>query len=236
METGKSINLRINDYAQQGLYLTLKDSKKIALTREHIEKSASEYWSNPDKIPRNVKSAVDFQRCSFCPLKGKDEFCDAIRPVLPFLDVIDDYVSFDEVMAVYKEDKGRLLHVADTTMQEALRYMSLLSLMQYCRIGRVYWKYYMGIIPLIGGKEAAVRMYLNMYWAHKGNKEEIKSVISKFNGEIRVTSQNQVKRLSMICKSDAFMNAFVSTQAATEFLDMDIEKALESAFRRHDEA
>ena len=84
----KKITLKMSDYPQQGLYLLLQDSTMLSLTKENIEKTATEYWNNPDKIPSNVKPAIDFQRCPFCPLKGKNDFCDAIRPVLPFLDSV----------------------------------------------------------------------------------------------------------------------------------------------------
>jgi len=230
MFENETINLKLSDYLQKGLYLILKDSTKIVLTREHIENTAKEYWNKPDKISPKVKSAVEFQRCPFCPLKGKDDFCDAIRPVLPFLEIIDKYVSFDEVAAIYKEDDNKLLHVGNTTMQEALKYVSVISLMQYCQIGRKYWKYYMGIMPLKGGKEATMRMYLNMHWLHKGNKEEINKMVNIFIEQLRITSQNQVTRMNLICKNDVFMNAFVNTQIATEFLSMDIEKTAAKAF------
>lgn len=234
MAEDKYISLKLSDYPQKGLYLILKDSTKIILTRNQIEKTAEEYWNNPDKIPDKVKSAIEFQRCPFCYLKGKDDFCDAIRPILPFLGVIDKYVSFEEVIAVYKEDDDKLLHVVDTTMHEALKYVSLLSLMQYCQVGRWYWRYYMGIMSLKGSKEAATRLYLNIYYLHKGSKDEIDKLISTFIEQIRITSQNQVKRMNLICKKDTFMNAFVSTQVVTDFLSMDIEKTAAKAFEAFD--
>jgi len=234
MNEDKIINLKLSDYPQRGLCLILKDSTKVTFTREHIEKTAEEYWNNPDKIPPKVKSAIEFERCPFCYLKGKDDFCDAIRPILPFLEIVDKYVSFDEVVAIYKEDDSKSFHIADTTMQEGLKYVSLISLMHYCQIGRAYWKYYMGIMPLKGGKEAAIRMYLNIYQLHKGNNEEIDKLIATFIGQLRVTSQNQVKRMNLICRNDAFMNAFVNTQIATEFLSMGIDKATAKAFEEHD--
>jgi len=234
MDENKSIGLELNDYPQKGLYLIIKDGTKVTLTREHIEKTAENYWNTPDKIPQKVKSAVEFERCPFCPLKGKDDFCDAIRPIMPFLEIIDKYVSFDEVVAVYKDDDSSLLQVADTTMQEALKYISLLSLMQYCQIGRKYWKYYMGITPLKGGGEAATRLYLNIYWLHKANKEEIDKIIKILIEQLRITSQNQVKRMNLICKNDVFMNAFVNAQIVAEFLSMNIDKATAKAFEEFD--
>jgi len=230
MEEEKTIALRLNDYGQKGLYLILKDSSRLELTRKNIKKVTEEFWNNPDKIPSNVKEAIEFQRCSFCPLKRKEDFCDALRPVLPFLDIVDKYVSFDKVTAIFKGKTKDLFHVSDTAMQDALQYVSILGLMHYCQIGKKYWKYYFGIIPLMRGKEVASRLYLNIYWLHKAKKEEIDKIVSKFIEEIRLTSQNQVKRLSLICKNDVFMNAFVTTQVATEFLSMDIEKRLEASF------
>jgi len=92
-----------------------------------------------------------------------------------------------------------------------------------------YWKYYYGIIPIMGGREVATRVYLNMYWLHKGNLEEIKEMLKRFGEELRVSSTNQVKRLNLVCKNDAFVNAFVNTQLVTQFL-VNIESILTKSF------
>jgi hypothetical protein len=138
--------------------------------------------------------------------------------MLPFLDIVDKYVSYDRVIAVYKGNEDKLVHVKATSMQDALRYVSILSLLRYNLVLQKYWKYYYGIIPIMGGREVATRVYLNMYWLHKGNLEEIKGMIKRFGEELRVSSTNQVKRLNLVCKNDAFVNAFVNTQLVTEFL------------------
>lgn len=226
-----SINLNLNDYSQDGLYILFADSTRLTLTRQNIEKVASEYWNDPGKIPPHIKKAVEFQRCPFCPLAGQGDFCDALHPILPFLNIVDQYVSYDKVMAIYKGDDKTLYHLSDTTMQNALKYISILSLMRYCHVGKKYWKYYFGIVPLVNADEAANSIYLNMYWLHRGDKEEIEKTVSTFIEQIRAASQNQVKRLNLICKNDAFLNAFVNTQIATEFLALDIEKRLEKSFR-----
>jgi len=218
----------ICDYQKEGLYVILPDSTCLELTKDNIEKEAKKFWEDPSKITPKIKKAIDFQKCSYCPRKAKSDICDAIRPVLPFLEIVDKYVSFDEATALYRGKEG-LLYSKRTTMQEALKYVSILSLTYYHQTNRKYWKYYYGIIPLMGGKEAASRMYLNMYWLHKGNIEEINKVIERFTSELRESSSNQVKRLNLVCKNDAFMNAFVSTQIATEFLSMNIDEALTKA-------
>ncbi len=217
-EDVKEKNVRLSDYEQPGLYLTMKDSTMIAFTQENIEKVTMEYWANPDKIPSSVKEAIKFQRCPFCPLKNKKDVCDALRPILPLLDVVDKYSSFDQAVAVYKGEGKEVCHLSFTTMQRVLRYISTLSVMGYCQVGRKYWKYFAGAIPIMETKEIVNRVYLNMYWLNKGNKDSVDEVISKLNSEITITIQNQTERLRLICKNDAFLNAFVLTHMITDVL------------------
>jgi len=234
-EEEKVMNVRLSNYEQPGLYLTLKDSTRLVLTMENIEKVTTEYWVNPDKIPPDARKAVEFQRCGFCPLKGTDDFCDALRPILPLLDVADKYNSFDEVTAIYKGDEEGLCHVSHTTMQRAFTYISNLSLIGYCQVGRKYRKYFSGIVPIMETQEIANRLYLNMYWIHEGNRETVDQLVSKLNEEVTITTRNQMNRLRLICKNDAFLNAFVLTHLVTdvlfEYKDTKLRKRLESLER-----
>lgn len=229
-ENQNEINLNFSDFKMPGLYLIFKDGIKLDLTTENIENIVKEFWNNPAKISDTVKKAVDFQRCAFCPLQDKGGMCDAIRPVIPFLAIVDKYVSFDEVTAVFVDYYG-IIQVSYTTMQEALKYVSVLSLMYFCQKGKTYWKYFYGINPLLNAKEIAGRMYLSLYFINNGDKEKIKSIIAKFSEEITTLSKNQVMRMNLVCKNDAFMNSFVNTQAAAMFLTMDMDKKLEEAIR-----
>jgi hypothetical protein len=173
---------------------------------------------------------VEFQRCPFCPLKGKEDFCDALRPVLPLLDVVDNYVSFDKVLAIYKPNDKRLLHISDTSMQRGLRYVVMLSLMDYCQVGKKYRGYYFGIIPIVGSVELANRLYLNIFWIQGGKIESTEKAISDFNEQIKITTKNQVARLRLICKNDAFLNAFVEAQTIPELLHRAKDTFLQDSF------
>lgn len=230
-EEEKSINIRLNDYGQKGLYLHFQDLSRLVLTREVIERTANEFWQDSAKIPPGVKKAREFQRCPHCPLKGENDLCDAIRPVLPFLEKVDKYISFDRVTAVYRGEHPEVLHISDTNMQNALRYVSILSPMFYCQGGRKYWKYFFEVIPLGGAKAIASRIYLNMYRLHNGKKKEIDKVIAGFKEQTRISTQNQVKRLNMLCKNDTFLNAFVNTHIITDVLSMDMDKVLDESFK-----
>jgi len=229
------MNLKFDDFEKPGLYLIFSDQSKLPLTKENIELTAKTYWNDSAKIPPEIRKATEFQRCHFCPLKRTEDICDAIRPTIPFLGIVDQYVSFDKVTAVFREDRKDILHISSTTMQQALKYVSLLSLLHYCRKGRTYWRYFWGINPLTSGQEIASRLYLNLTFLHKGNGEEINRVISKFKEEMKITSKNQVARINLICKNDAFSNSFVNTQIITQILSMDPDKALEAAFKNFEE-
>jgi hypothetical protein len=235
-EEEKVVNLRLHDYEKPGLYLNFEDSSQIALTRENIEATTQEYWMDPDKIPPDVKGAVQFKRCGFCPLKETENFCDALRPTLPLLNVIDKYNSFDEVTAIYKGNEKGLFHVSHTTMQRALRYISNLSLMGYCQVGRKYQKYYYGILPVMDTEQIANSLYLNMYWIHRGDEEVIDELISQMNKEITMTTENQMRRLRLICENDAFLNAFILTHLVTDVLfdnkDTKLREQLERSERQ----
>jgi len=229
------MNLKFSEFENPGLYLIFSDGNRLPLTKENIELTVETYWSDPTKIPLHVRKATGFQRCHFCPLVGTEDMCDAIRPTIPFLEIVDKYVSYDKVTAVYRDDNQDILYLSRTTMQQALKYVSILSLMYYCRKGRTYWRYFWGINPLMHGREIASRLYLNLAFLHHCNREEIDKVTSKFKEEIKITSKNQVERMNLVCKNDAFLNSFVNTQMITQILSMNLDQALESAFKNSEE-
>lgn len=185
-EKGNVINLRLDDYKQKGLYLILQDSSRLILTRENIERLSEKYWEDPVKIPPKVKEAPEFQRCSICPLGESRGFCNGLGPILPFLEVVDKYVSFDKVKAVYRGDEKELFYVSDTTMQQALKYVCILSLTHYCEAGKKYLKYFLGTIPLMQSREIASRLYMNIYLLQEGQENAIHNLISKFKKEIQI--------------------------------------------------
>ena len=88
----------------------------------------------------------------------------------------------------------------------------------------------MGIIPVLRAGEIANRMYLNMYWLHKGDKEIIDRTISKYYEEITITTRNQLARLRLICKNDAFLNAFVNAHLIPDLLYMNEDDNLKKSF------
>ena len=95
-----SINLQFSNYKQEGLYLHFEDSSSLVLTKEVIEQTAEKFWQDPTKILPEVKESDEFLRCSICPGRNQAGLCAGLGPVLPFLEYVDKYVSFDKVVAV----------------------------------------------------------------------------------------------------------------------------------------
>lgn len=229
---GKPLNLDLDQFAAQGLYLLLGDGSRIAFTDDNIKELTAKYWADTAKIPPQVREAVEFQRCLFCPALPEGGVCDAIRPLLPYLEIVDRYRSYDPVIALFKGHRKSYYRLADTTMQDALVYLSMLSLINYCRDTAKYRKYFYSVTPLMSAKEASARIYLNVYWDLKGDKPRINTFLNGFKSDMKARAENQVKRLSLICHNDAFVNAVVKAQLVTEFLSIDHDQLLAESFRQ----
>lgn len=218
------------EYPTPGIYLTFQDGERLVLDHAQVEQYAECFLNDPAKVPEFVKQAADFQPCDICPQRDSGEFCHALRPVLPFFDVIDRYASHDPVhLAYYSPDNT--VYSAETTVQQALRSISLASLMFYCEMGKGYWKYFYGVHPIMRATEAVVRVYLNIYYIFRGDRGKVKELVRRFRDDISVTSACQIKRLRLICKKDAFLNAFAKTQVIAEILALDPESLLDIAIQ-----
>jgi hypothetical protein len=223
--------LTLEDYPKAGLYLTFKDNNCLQLDHDQIEEYSAKFLNDPANVPESVKKAADFEACSICPLRDTGEFCHALRPVLPFLEVVDRYFSYDPVTAVYRSCAG-MISAVETTMQSALMNISILSLIGYCNKGKEYWKFFYGVHPLMPSQEVVCRVYLNVFWQFRGREEGINEWIEEFRSSIAITSDCQVKRLRLICKKDAVLNAFARTQILSEFLFVEPEILLQAAFQK----
>lgn len=229
------LSLTLSDFDQKGLYLIFGDSTVLPLTESKVADVTRRFWKDLAKISPEVRKHADFHPCTICPEAGNDVMCYTLRPVLPFLENIDRYFSYDRVVAVYRGDGDQNFHIAESDLQNALQYICILSLLSYCRVGRQYRKYYYGVIPVMGFAQAAERIYLNIYWLHKGNKMEISRFLQQFQQDVSVISGNVIKRLRLICEKDALINAFYNMQAAVDFLTMEKDEVLNKAFLPSDE-
>jgi hypothetical protein len=213
----------LTQFTEPGLYLQFPDGESLALTAQTIDDTARALLSNPAKIPVHVKEAEVFQLCDICPKRDSGDTCHAIRPIMAVWEHFDRYVSHEHVTAVYRSATGGIVVSAETTVQRALQYVSVLSLMFYCEIGKKYWRYFYGVHPLMDTEDVVIRVYLNMFWACRGDLTRTRALIETFHDEITTTTRCQMERIRLFCHNDALLNALILTQLASEFLAMNAE-------------
>lgn len=225
------MNIKTENYKKKGMYLLFPDGHSIDLSEENIKRLGDEYWNDPAKLPPSIRHNDDFKTCTVCPFRGQDVLCSAIKPLLPFLEEMENFVSYDKVTAVYLREEG-FLYVRDTQMQNALQYVTNMSTFQYCEDMKKYHKYFNGITPFMGSDEIVRAIFLNVYYLSGGNKGEMDRVIKELLFGMTVTGQGCVKRLNLMCKSDAFKNAYVKTQVYTMMLSALSEKDMGEFFEK----
>ncbi len=224
--------LDVTQYDEAGLYLEMPNGKRVVLTRALIEEKTRTMLDNPALLPPEVRAAADFQACLVCPERDTAEICHAIMTTLPFFDDIDRYMSYDRVTAVFRESEGGSLLIRNTTLQGALQYVSILSLVHYCEVGRKYGAFFEGVNPLMPQMEIAHAVFKNMYLACEGDLHILTDTLRTMQEELMETTKCQVKRLQLISKRDAFLNAFVATESTTELMLMQLEKMVENIAAR----
>ncbi|MBT3295294.1 MAG: hypothetical protein HN919_11565 [Verrucomicrobia bacterium] len=213
-------------FAEPGLYLVTPAGETIVLTRRLIEERARALLNNPDTLPPEVRAAADYQPCDICPERETAEICHAILTTLPFFDDIDRFMSYDRVTAVFREEAKGMLLIRETSMQEALQHVSILSLTHYCEVGRKYYAFFEGVNPLMPQVQIAAAVFRNMYLACEGDLTILDDTLQTMQAELMQTARCQVKRLQLISNGDAFLNAFVATESTTELMLMEVRDRL----------
>jgi hypothetical protein len=220
----------IGMHKQEGMYLYSVDGVLLDLSKERVVRLTQEYWNDPAKLPLHIRQNDAFKACSVCPLKDQEVFCSTLKPLLPFLEDTERFNSYDKVTAIYVKKEG-LAYISETTMQDALQYVTNMSIFEYCEGAKKYHRYFRGIEPFMNMNESRSRLLLNIYWLYHGDREKVRSAIDEMQQVITVISKNAVARLNIMCKSDAFSNAYVKAHNTVAFLPfIDIEVTLEDYF------
>ncbi len=219
----------LDDFQEPGLYLLLADGTRVTLTHHTIHEHTEHYLADPALLPPQVRRAVEYQPCKICPTRDA-AICHALPTVFPLLEHVDRFVSHDPVVAAYRAEPGDaaagMLHVVETTLQRALQHVSILSLLHYCEVGRAYGRYFAGVIPFMDAVTMAGRVYQNLYLELRGDEVAIEKLVAAMRSDLDYTVRCQIERLRLICRNDAFINAFVNMHIATQFLDPALRPAL----------
>ncbi len=226
---GWFMNIDITEFSEAGLYLLLPDGERLVLTRDSIEKTTRRMLDDPRLISPHMRAAVEYKPCDICPARFTAEICHAIMPALQFCDDIDRYMSYDKVTAIYREDEDSPLMVNNTTMTDALQFVTILSLTSYCEVGEEYGRYFVGINPLMPLEKIGREVFLNVYCEAKGDRAKTKQIITTMSENILHTARCQAARLNLISQRDAFINAFVNTELIFQYVHLELIKYLDDS-------
>ena len=224
------MEIKTDIYHKEGMFLHFADGGLLDLSKERVHLLTDEYWNNPAKLPPHIRKDDAFKTCNICPFKGQNVFCSAIKPLLPFLEEMEKFNSYDKVTAVYLKKEG-LAYICETNMQSALQYVTNMAIFEYCEDAKQYHVYFQGIEPFMDMTEALSRLFLNIYWLNHGEMEKVHAIIDEMRHAVTVTSKNCVERLNLMCKSDAFINAYVKTHILAEMLNVGMDDTLEEYFK-----
>lgn len=216
--------IRVADFPDPGLYLLWPDGTRFDLTHKAITEHMDAMLADPTKIPPHVRAAADYKPCDICPEKDTAVICHSIMTALPFMDEIDRYMSYDRVVAVFREQSCDMLHVTETTMQDALKYVTVLGLVNYCEVGKKYGRYFEGVNPLMDAAQFAAAVFRNIHFELHGDMAKVGELIATMKQEILQTTKCQTQRLRLISRRDAFLNAFVEAHTTTQYLFLELMK------------
>lgn len=215
--------LRDKDLTREGMYLLFPDGQTVDIVPGEIDRLAEEYWKNPEKIHPQIKQLKEFQPCGHCPHFGEDVLCLALKPILPYLEHVDNYMSYDNCVAVYCPGDGEAPQAQETTVQQALRYVAILSLIHYCEMGGRYRRYFQGVNPMMGTDEMSRILYRNIQHKYEDDGNRMEEMVTEFEKEVLESTQCLTTRLKLMCKNDAFINAFINAETAIKFVLMDCQ-------------
>lgn len=210
-------------FTEPGLYLLPPEGEWLVLTRSEIEHRMQAMLDDPAAIPPSTRAATAYQPCEICPEKDSAKICHAIMTTLPFAPEIDRYVSYQHVTALYREpsfheDVPGGIYIRTTSMQEALQYVAMLSLLFYCEVGKKYYACFENVNPLMPSDLLSRTVFANIYLHCAGNQQAIETMLTQMTEELLLTARCQIKRLQLICKQDAFINAIVGTHTTVQML------------------
>ncbi|MBZ0167205.1 MAG: hypothetical protein K8I00_10405, partial [Candidatus Omnitrophica bacterium] len=158
------------------------------------------------------------------PHHGEDVLCLALKPILPYLENVDQYMSYDRCVAVFSAGDGSATTVQETSTQQALRYVAILSMIHYCEMGGRYRKYFAGVHPMMETNEISRVLFDNLKEDCAATGKDMEETATHFEHEVLESTVCLTKRLKLMCQNDAFVNAFINAQTAIKFLLMDCQE------------
>ena len=219
----------LNNLDKNSSHLFFNDFTHLILDKKSIREMADFYWNNKNKISSEIKNALEFRPCKICDSYGKTVMCKAIQPVLPVLEIVDRFMSYEEVFVFYRDRNG-LNYSTKISLQHALYFVAFISLFDFCSVLKKYKKYFKQVLPFMSDTEIVYKIFLNISYLNNCENEEINEVIKNLKTDVQITTGNQLKRLRLLCKKDAFLNAYFETMIIFQRLTFNIKEKVEKLF------
>ncbi|MBF0206095.1 MAG: hemerythrin family protein [Oligoflexia bacterium] len=214
-------NKMIDEFKDVGFYLFFTNGEQFFFNKESVEKFSKDYIDEKLLIENRHKIA----RCGFC-LSQSQLLCDAIRPFLTILPVVDKYPSYEPVTVVWKKDDTKSLVIISCDLQKALDQIVLWSLISFCKQSNKYKNYYTDIEPFTEHDQIARLVMKNIYITKAGDVEKIKKEVRRFYNLIFTTTKNKISRMATITHKDAFANALVRSISPLMLLEEDADRLI----------
>ena len=204
-----------------GLFVLFDNGDKIDLTEPNVRKAADDLEEQLPSMPPETRTATELEPCAVCPARDTAAICHALPAIIPFLNELRLSKSFDQVTAIFideHENHQKIYHICRTSMQRALQYVAIQSVLYYCEIGKSYHKYFGGVIPFSPAEDIAERIYANIMLEQNGNHDAVLQIIEGMRTNLSTTMQCQLKRVRLVSKNDVFLNAFVNLHLVLDML------------------
>lgn len=231
-----AIQQLVDRYKEAGLTIFFDDGQVVDLTYRAVNAAAERLEHDQDAIPADRRSAAEFLPCKVCPARHTAAMCHALPAILPFLDELNPHKSYKHVYALYvekgDEQNSPVLHASSTSLQRALHFVAMQSVLSFCEIGRLYRRFFSGVIPFSSSETIAERIYANVMLDNNGRLEEVEKTLQSMRADLTVTMQCQIKRVYLVTRSDAFANAFVNLHLALQLLAPDSLGHLREVFSK----
>ena len=91
-------------------------------------------------------------------------------------------------------------------------------------------RYFKGITPFMTPKEVAAHIFLNICWLNRQDRGKLDQIIQQLCDDVTLTSKSCINRLRLVCKSDAFVNAYVITHIYPALLSISSEEDINKYF------
>lgn len=200
-----------------GLQLRLPDGSTLTLSPESLGQAAERLSKELEQHPDPSFVETIYRRCEHCPKNNNRGLC--VQPFLPLVSTLGAYDSFTPVQAAYRAPESRHVIIADTTLQESLKYVSILAFTDYCETGLYYRPLFRNINPLSSTMDIVRIIHRELFWAVGGNRDMFRRHLAEIRLTLEGIVPNLMTKVRLLVTNDALVNAIHKMHIISDLLD-----------------